>query len=183
MVVPCCHLNLWHVCPNVDAISFLRTRLHTTSGTKLDGIYIRIAVLSAPHFFLIWLVLHFSSHYISFHQSISPKVKAFTTYTLYFLHSIMVYKTASPTSMSASGHCPKSVTRTSGPIVPRRTVGQYSRTVYSNTVISIVLYEGTTGTVAVIVRVRVNSSVRRAGRDRVQVSNQNVVETGYAPSS
>ncbi len=34
-----------------------------------------------------------------------------------------------------------------------------------------------------IVRVRVNSSVRRAGRDRVRVSNQDVVETGYAPSS
>ena len=33
------------------------------------------------------------------------------------------------------------------------------------------------------VRVRVNSSVRRAGRDRVRVSNQDVVETGYAPSS
>ena len=33
------------------------------------------------------------------------------------------------------------------------------------------------------VRVRVNSSVRRAGRDRVRVSNQDVVETGYAPST
>jgi hypothetical protein len=33
------------------------------------------------------------------------------------------------------------------------------------------------------IRVRVNSSVRRAGRDRVRVSNQDVVETGYAPSS
>jgi hypothetical protein len=33
------------------------------------------------------------------------------------------------------------------------------------------------------VRVRVNSSVRRAGRDRVRVSNQDVVETGYAPRS
>jgi hypothetical protein len=33
------------------------------------------------------------------------------------------------------------------------------------------------------VRVRVNSSVRRAGRERVRVSNQDVVETGYAPSS
>ncbi len=32
----------------------------------------------------------------------------------------------------------------------------------------------------VSVRVRVNSSVRRAGRDRVRVSNQDVVETGYA---
>ena len=35
----------------------------------------------------------------------------------------------------------------------------------------------------VSVRVRVNSSVRRAGRDRIRVSNQDVVETGYAPSS
>ncbi len=33
------------------------------------------------------------------------------------------------------------------------------------------------------VRVRVNSSVRRAGRDRVRVRNQDVVETGYAPRS
>jgi hypothetical protein len=40
-----------------------------------------------------------------------------------------------------------------------------------------------TGTGTLIVRVRVNSSVRRAGRDRVRVSNQDVVETGYAPSS
>ena len=46
----------------------------------------------------------------------------------------MVYETTSPTAMSASGQCPKSVTRTSGSTVPRRTVGQYSRTVYSNTV-------------------------------------------------
>ena len=47
----------------------------------------------------------------------------------------MVYKTTLPTAMPASGQCPKkSVTRTSGPTVPRRTVVQYSRTVYSNTV-------------------------------------------------
>jgi hypothetical protein len=37
--------------------------------------------------------------------------------------------------------------------------------------------------VALLVRVRVNSSVRRAGRGRVRVSSQDVVETGYAPSS
>jgi hypothetical protein len=34
------------------------------------------------------------------------------------------------------GQCSKSVTRTSGPTVPKRTVGQYSLTVYSNTVIA-----------------------------------------------
>jgi hypothetical protein len=33
------------------------------------------------------------------------------------------------------------------------------------------------------VRVRVNLSVRRAGRYRAQVGKQDVVETGYAPSS
>jgi hypothetical protein len=35
----------------------------------------------------------------------------------------------------------------------------------------------------IIVGVWVNLSVRRADRDRVRVSNQDVVETGYAPSS
>ena len=33
------------------------------------------------------------------------------------------------------------------------------------------------------VRVRVNLNVRRVGHDRVRVSNQDVVETGYTPSS
>ncbi len=33
------------------------------------------------------------------------------------------------------------------------------------------------------VRVRVNLTVGRVGRDRVRVSNQDVVETGYTPSS
>jgi hypothetical protein len=39
------------------------------------------------------------------------------------------------------------------------------------------------GTGSPLVRVRVNASVGSAGHDRVRVSNQDVVETGYAPSS
>ncbi|KAI2514153.1 hypothetical protein MHU86_46 [Fragilaria crotonensis] len=46
----------------------------------------------------------------------------------------MVNPTTSPKAMSASGLCSKSVMRTPGPTVLQRTVGQYSRTVYTNTV-------------------------------------------------
>ena len=60
--------------------------LHKISGAKLDEIYSRMGVSSAPRFFIIWL-LHFSSHYVSFHQSISPKVNDFNTLICFSTYS------------------------------------------------------------------------------------------------
>jgi hypothetical protein len=113
--------------------------LHKISGAKSDEVYSRMGVSSAPRFFIIWL-LHISSHYVSFHQSISAKVNAFTTlicfstysthcstYTLPWSTQLRLPKPCPPLAI---GQCPKSVTRTSGPTVRTCTVVEYSRTVY-----------------------------------------------------